>query len=99
MKNDLKKLHDYLRSIPSEAPSITGEELLEQLWLFFAEEYPVENAAVRAAFLEVDGVLEPLGLNAADRVTAITCRLCWLCERAAFLEGLRLGVQLSVELL
>ena len=91
----INKLLTHLAQSAPEDADMSGEELLEQLWYYYIEETTVEPKEIRAAFREIDRSLEKLPGKEADRICDLTCRLCYLYQRSAFLDGLTLGAQLS----
>lgn len=75
--------------------SIDGKDLQALLYDCYRELHPRDNAVVREAFAELNTVLEQLTLQEQDRVWDLACSLCFESEQQAFLEGLRVGIQLS----
>ena len=92
MNHYMKKIIPFLAE-----ESIDREELQEQLYDCYRELHPRDSARIRAAFAELDKVLEPLTLREQDRVWDLTCSLCFESEQQAFIEGLRVGIQLAYE--
>ncbi|MBE6950591.1 MAG: hypothetical protein E7451_04560 [Ruminococcaceae bacterium] len=91
----INKLLAHLSQRTPYADTISGQELLEQLWYYYIEETAVEPKEIRAAFRKIDRSLEKLPDKEADRVCDLTCQLCYLYQRSAFLDGLTLGARLS----
>ena len=91
----INKLMTHLSQRTPQAGDMSGQELLEQLWYYYIEETTVEPEAIRAAFREIDRSLELLPSKEADRICDLTCRLCYLYQHSAFLDGVTLGAQLS----
>lgn len=69
----------------------------ELLYEYYTEENPIDTEEIRESFREIDQVIRKLSVQENDRVFTLTCRLCSQHERLAFLEGLRVGMQLLLE--
>lgn len=91
----INTLLHHLAERHSRTCGLSGEDLLEQLWHCYLEDATIEPAEIRAAFREVDSILEQLAFRDADRIFDLTCQLCCLYQRSAFLDGMTLGLQLS----
>ena len=70
----------------------------ELLYESYTEEKPIDTEEIRAGFREINQIINRLTIQENDSVFTIVCRLCSQHERQAFLEGLRVGVQLFREL-
>lgn len=90
MNHYIKKIVPFLAE-----ESIDGKDLQALLYDCYRELHPRDNAVVKKAFGELNTVLEQLTLQEQDRVWDLTCSLCFESEQQAFLEGLRVGIQLS----
>lgn len=90
-------MNPYLEKLKAEY----AQELPVSLFLYrcFQEKYPTDSAAIRQQFSELNDVLKPLSLQDCDRVWDLSCRLCCEYEQEGFLQGLRLGALLTMELL
>ena len=85
----IKKIIPFL-----EEDGIDGKALQALLYDCYRELHPQDSAGVREAFQELDTVLERLTLREQDRVWDMTCRICAESEQQAYIEGLRVGIQL-----
>lgn len=72
--------------------------LLELLYHCYTECNPIDNAAIRGHFADLEGILEKLTLAENDQVFYTICRICTETERMAFMEGLHVGLRLEAEL-
>lgn len=94
----IQKLLSHLSDRTPEAYALSGEDLLQQLWYYYIEETSADPQEIRAAFREVDDALQSLPAKEADRVWDVTCKLCFLYQRTAFLDGVTLVAQLRTAL-
>ena len=80
--------------------SILGaESLLEFIYQCYSEFHSFDNEQIRACFAELDHFHETMSIEESDRLFHLVARLCTEYERAAFMEGIRVGVQLMEELM
>lgn len=75
-----------------------GGGITELLYEAYTEEHPIDTEEIRAGFREINQTICKLTIQENDRVFALVCQLCTQQERLAFQEGLRVGVQLFLEL-
>lgn len=73
--------------------------VLDMLYDSYREQHPIDTEEINRQFAELADILGKLSLQEHDRVWDLTCRLCVEQERGGFLEGIRLGVFLAVELM
>ena len=73
-----------------------GRVLQEQLYRTYQELHPQDPESIREAFSQLSTVLSRLTLQENDKVWDLTCQLCYEAERQAFLEGIRVGIRLSL---
>lgn len=69
--------------------------LRQQMYNVYRELHPQDSEAIREAFAQLDTLLNKLPLRKYDQVWDLACKLCCESEQEAFLEGLRVGIQLS----
>ena len=79
--------------------------MLELLYHFFTEYEPVENEELRRQFAELEHhLMESLAETGDSRretvesLMTIVSSVCAECERAAFMEGVKVGARLILEL-
>ena len=70
----------------------------EFIWGCYTEYNPVQSEAIRCAFQQMDAIFCKLPCSDVDALFASVSSLCLAYEKAAFLDGLRLGTQLMYEL-
>ena len=74
------------------------QSITEMLYECYTEENPIDTEETKEGFREIDQIMNGLSIQDNNRVFAVVCGLCTQHERQAFLEGLRVGVQLFQEL-
>lgn len=69
-------------------------------WLYeaYRECHPEEHAVIKADFEELYSAMNGMPLADMDRVIDPVCTLCRDHEREGFCEGVRVGVQLALDL-
>ena len=61
-------------------------------------EHLFDNEQIRACYADLEHFHEAMPLDESDRLFSLVARLCIEYERAAFTEGIHVGVQLMEEL-
>ena len=72
--------------------------LLEMLYYHYTEHNSAENQQIRNLFGRLEQCMNHLDLPERDGVEMIVSELCCAYEQAAFLEGMRVGARLIMEL-
>lgn len=65
----------------------------------YIEQNPYDNEQIKADFHELYQQMNGMPLNEIDQIIYPVCRLCRDHERAGFVEGVKIGVQLANELI
>ena len=89
----MEALKAYL-SRPEDTAS--GVSVGKALYGCYRELHPRDGAEISGRFRQLDQVLSRLTLREYDKVWDLTCGLCCEHEEAAFLEGIRVGISLTV---
>ena len=100
----MKKWRSYLAEHPVDYHGDV-DSLLELLYHFFTEYEPVENEELRRHFTELENQLMNsltiMGDSCRETVESlmtIVSSVCAECERVAFMEGVKVGARLILEL-
>ena len=100
----MKKWRSYLAEHPVDYHGDV-DSLLELLYHFFTEYEPVENEELRRQFTDLEHhLMESLAImgdscrETVESLITIVSSVCAECERAAFMEGVKVGVRLILEL-
>lgn len=75
-----------------------ADSVLGLLYECFNENNPYNNEQIRADFNELYQQMNGIPLREIDRIVYPVCKLCRDHEKAGFIEGIRIGVQLISEL-
>ena len=73
--------------------------VLNLLYDSYRERHPMDTEEIGRQFASLADILSKLSLKEHDQVWDLTCGLCTEHERAGFLEGVRMGAFLTVELM
>lgn len=97
MQSYIKDLEKYCKenSIHFDHPCF--ETLLELLWYFHTQYYPIDNEVINAHFAALDPILKSLSRKRQRKLINSVIKLCTEHQRTAFSEGIRVGVQLLLE--
>ena len=75
-----------------------AESILEVLFDAYNESSGFDNAAIKADFEELYWLMNGKPLKEIDEIIYTVCTLCRDHEKAGFIEGIRVGYQLSKEI-
>lgn len=96
MKTVLETLKAHIEQHP---PSYgDADSVLAMLYECHNENNPYDNEQIRADFEVLYQRMNGMPLQEVDRVIYPVCTLCRDHERAGFVEGVKIGVRLTIEL-
>ena len=98
MNRYIEKLKAFLAEQSPHYRYTDANSILEMLYCYYSEENPIDNAAIRCRFKELDNILCRLPLADNNAVFSLTCKLCSAYEQQAFWEGVQVGMRLFEEL-
>lgn len=75
-----------------------GESVLTMLYECHNENSPYDNEQIKPDFNELYQQMNGMPLREMDRIIYPVCKLCRDHEKAGFVEGIKIGIQLSTEL-
>lgn len=90
----IEKLKPYLSE---REDNLNARSLQDIVFECYRELHPLDGGEVRSAFDQLDQILDKLPLREYEQMWSLTCRLCSAHEEPAFLEGIRVGIQLATE--
>lgn len=96
MKVFLEKLKRHIADNPpnyGDADSVLGI-----LYECFNENNPYDNEQIKADFEELYRQMNGMPLREMDQIIYPVCKLCRDHEQSGFVEGIKIGVLLQVEL-
>ena len=72
--------------------------LTEHIWRSYTEDNPISNDKLCELNKRMDPILNSIPIAASDKLFLLFWEFCQEYERAAFLEGFRIGSRLMVEI-
>jgi len=91
-------LREYIQRNPPNYGDGDAHSILEMLFNHYEEFNQFETEQIRQDFQKIYQELEEVPLKQLDAVIDTTCSLCRNHEMAGFVEGVKVGVRLGVEL-
>lgn len=93
-----RMLKAYLKRSPLEWKERQVEGVLDFLEQCYLEENPVECERTKALEKEMSPIYEALPFDMSEKLFCFVYKLCGEYEKAAFREGIRVGLHLRHEL-
>ena len=75
-----------------------ADSVLGLLYECFNDNNPYDNEQIKADFEELYRQMNGMPLREMDKIVYPVCKLCRDHERAGFVEGFKIGIQLQTEL-
>ena len=91
-------IQEYLRKCEQRGSFGGMESVLEFLWQCYSAAVPVDDGQIRTCEEALRPILQSLPYDASNILFDRIADLCTAYQRAAFLEGIALGVRLRWEL-
>ncbi len=95
MQQYIKALRGYCKQNPLSHGG--AESVMEFLYWHYSENNPIDNQKIRDGFAQIRQQYPHLSMQEFDPIFTTVSDLCVEHERRAFLEGLRLGITLMME--
>ena len=92
----LEKLKAHIKANPPNFGD--GESVLTMLYEYHNENNPYDNEQIRADFHELYQQMNGMPLREMDKIIYPVCKLCRDHEQSGFVEGIKIGGLLQVEL-
>ena len=92
---------DTLKRYVAEHPPNYGRDahtILEMLYCYYHECNNADPDSVKIAFEDLYERMHGMSLREMDRIVDAVCVLCTEHEKAGFVEGVKVGFQLGVEI-
>lgn len=96
MKNDFEKLITHIAENPPNFGD--GESVLTMLYEAYVESNRMDDGTIKEDFNELYRQMNGMGLREMDKIIYPVCTLCRDHQRSGFMEGVKVGVQLQMEL-
>ena len=75
-----------------------GDSVLTMLYEAFAEANPMDDGRLKQDFNDLYQVMNGMPLQEMDKIIYPVCKLCRDHEKAGFIEGIKIGIVLSQEI-
>lgn len=98
MNTYTQKLLTAIAAYESKCGIAESESILEALWYDYSCQNPMDDGQLRAAESKLSPVFAELSLESSDSLFDLIVQVLNAHQRAAYLEGLRTGVHLMLEL-
>lgn len=96
MKTYFEKLREYIEeNLPDFGD---GESVLTLLYEAYADSNKMDDGTIKADFNELYRKMNGMELREMDRIIYPVCTLCRDHQRSGFVEGVKVGIQLQMEL-
>ena len=96
MKTYLEKLRTYIAENPPDFGD--GESVLTLLYEAYAESNKMDDSTIKEDFNELYRLMNGMELREMDKIIYPVCTLCRDHQRSGFVEGVKVGIQLQMEL-
>ena len=93
-----QKLLTAIAAYEAKCGITESDSILEALWYEYSCRNPIDDGQIRQAEKNLSPVFEALSMEASDRLFDQIVALLNAYQRAAYLDGLRIGVHLLQEL-
>ena len=97
MEEFMNVLRSKLDTLQPNYPD-NAESILEVLFDAYNESNGFDNAAIKADFEELYRLMNGNPLKKIDEIIYAACNLCRDYEKAGFIEGVKIGMNLEKEL-
>ena len=98
MNSYIDQLKSYLLSHQPNFGRRDIHSLLEMLWSTYTTYNPIDNQQIRSKIEALRPIMDALSWEQENELFDLVSGLCYDHERTAFLEGLRAGARLALEL-
>lgn len=94
----IQEIKSYLNITPLPRESSQFDSLLKMLWYFYSLYYPVNCSTIEEELQCLEPILKALSRKRHRKLIYTVANLCAQHEQAAFLEGIRVGAMLILEI-
>ena len=98
------RMDEFMTALQSKIDTLqpnypdNAESILEVLFDAYNESSGFDNAAIKADFEELYRLMNGKALKEIDEIIYAVCTLCRDHEKAGFIEGFKLGINLELEI-
>ena len=98
MKLTAETIRAYFETHKIDFSILGAESLLDFIYQCYSEFHSFDNEQIRACLADLEHFHDALPIEESDQLFNLVADLCIEYERAAFTEGIHVGVQLMAEL-
>lgn len=98
MESIISQLHIDLAEYTKKCSTEESSSILEFLFYYYLSSTPKDDGRISQCEKDLSPVFGELSPESSDRLFDLIADLCTAYQRAAFFEGIRIGVRLSGEL-
>ena len=98
------RMEEFMTALQSKVNTLQpnypdhAESILEVLFDAYNESSGFDNAAIKADFEDLYRLMNDKPLKEVDEIIYAVCMLCRDHEKAGFIEGIKVGINLAQEL-
>jgi hypothetical protein len=96
VKNYFEKLKAYIAENPPDFGD--GDSVLTLLYEAYAESNRMDDGTIKEDFNELYRLMNGMELREMDKIIYPVCTLCRDHQRSGFVEGIKIGIHLQMEL-
>ena len=93
----IEMLKQYVADHPPNYGGGDARSILDMLFTYYQQCNNTDTDAVKAAFEDLYQRMHGMPLREMDRIVDAVCTLCREHEKAGFVEGVKVGIQLGQE--
>ena len=93
-----KALYNYIKSTPLTFDDGDADSVLELLYNAYVNTQGYDPDEVKAKFDNIEECLSEVSLDMNNYIFAAVCDLCMAFEKKGFMDGIKLGSHLILEL-
>jgi len=94
----IQQVNQHLRDYAQQSSGAKAPAVLDLLWESYIGSNPMADTEIRQTLAALEPIHRALSIHDSDKLNDIILDLSYSYERAAFLEGIRIGVCLQTEL-
>ena len=94
-------MNPYIQQLKTELEQFTDSgdfSVSELLWYCYSASNPIDDGLIKQRELALQPVFEELSNDSADKLFDLVTDLCFAYQRAAFMEGMNVGIRIQSEL-
>lgn len=98
MKSFYETLKNHIEAHPPNYGDSDIQSILEMLWNTYCQHNQMDSEQIKNGFAELYRHMKAVPIPDMDDVIDTVCSLCWEHEKAGFVEGVKVGIQLHEEI-